>query len=898
MNSYLQSLAQVFAQEVGTDLPKYTFVFPNHRAGLFFRKHLCKALKQPIFAPKIITINECFASFTELRVADQLTLLLRLYQLYAEHRVNAEPLEQFLHWGKMMLSDFSEVDNHLIKDVKSLYALVEDMRDIDVHFASLSPKQIEAIKSFWNEFHQSSSNNSGGIMHEQFIRTWQLLYPLYTGLQKSLLTDQLAYEGLLHRHVIEHWDEIAEDQFGVQYVFIGFNAMTESERQLMLKLQQMDRADFYFDYNDLTLQDPQNSASRFMQDNQLLFRSRYQVPYQDNCSPLKDKQINLITVSSSVSQAHQVHDVLSQIKDSVSDWTRTAVVLPNEELLIPLLHTIPSDIDKVNVTMGYPLRATPSYMLMAFPEQEISPMPEDHQEFINRVRQELHQRRNNNNSESIYQMLKIVDRVEQAIYNHPNIPFSVQAVQQLLKMLTMEMTIPYTGEPLEGLQIMGVLETRALEFDNIIITDFNDDQYPGHTRNNSFIPYTLRRGFDLPTIERQDAIFAYNFYRMLSHANKIWFIANTHADDQHSGELSRYYYQLLWQYQIPIEHIIISDKLQSSTPERLPISKTQKILDGLTKFYASSSQKRHLSATALGEYLRCQKSFYYKYIENIHDKDVDESVSISNMTFGEVYHEIMQHLYTPYEGKLVHENDIATLKQNVYDDQYWANLRQLEKLQGDELADKVIRNCVYTTLEHDLRLVPFEYYKSELETSRTLYIPSLQQDLSFFGKIDRVDVKSNQMRVIDYKTGSATLDFTSMPEIFGCAKNTDESEEIALRNEGNKYILQTLLYCWLLEEDKRIQTLQEKHANSLGIAPNIYSIRQLHDQSKPTYLHRKDEEILYTADVAQEFVTQLTELIEEIYNPEIPFSPTEFTRSCQNCYLSQICLLPQKKEDA
>ena len=898
MNSYLQSLAQVFAQEVGTDLPKYTFVFPNHRAGLFFRKHLCKAIKQPIFAPKIITINECFASFTELRVADQLTLLLRLYQIYAEHRTNAEPLEQFLHWGKMMLSDFSEIDNHLIKDVKSLYALVEDMRDIDLHFASLSPKQIEAIKSFWKEFHQSSSNNNGGLMHEQFIRTWQLLYPLYIGLQKSLLTDQLAYEGLLHRHVIEHWDEVAEDQFGIQYVFIGFNAMTESERQLMIKLQEMDRADFYFDYNDYTLQDPQNSASRFMQDNQLLFRSRYQIPRQELCSPLNDKQISLITVSSSVSQAHQVHEVLSQIKDSVSDWTRTAVVLPNEELLIPLLHTIPIDIDKVNVTMGYPLRATPSYMLMAFPEQEISPMPEDHQEFIDRIRQELHQRRNNNNSESIYQMLKIVDRVEQAIYNHPNIPFSVQAVQQLLKMLTMEMTIPYTGEPLEGLQIMGVLETRALEFDNIIITDFNDDQYPGHTRNNSFIPYTLRRGFDLPTIERQDAIFAYNFYRMLSHANKIWFIANTHADDQHSGELSRYYYQLLWQYQIPIEHIIISDKLQSSTPERLPISKTQKILDGLTKFYASSSQKRHLSATALGEYLRCQKSFYYKYIENIHDKDVDESVSISNMTFGEVYHEIMQHLYTPYEGKLVHENDIATLKQNVYDDQYWANLRQLEKLQGDELADKVIRNCVYTTLEHDLRLVPFEYYKSELETSRTLYIPSLQQDLSFFGKIDRVDVKSNKMRVIDYKTGSATLDFTSMPEIFGCTKNTDESEEIALRNEGNKYILQTLLYCWLLETDKRTQTLQEKHANSLSMAPNIYSIRQLHDQSKPTYLHRKDEEILYTADIAQEFVTQLTELIEEIYNPEIPFSPTESTRSCQNCYLSQICLLPQKKEDA
>ena len=404
MNSYLQSLAQVFAQEVGSDLSKYIFVFPNHRAGLFFRKYLCKALTQPIFAPKVITINECFASFTDLRVADQLTLLLRLYKLYAQCRTNAEPLEQFLHWGKMMLSDFSEIDNHLVKDVKSLYALVEDMRDIDVHFASLSPKQIDAIKSFWKEFHQSSTNNGGGVMHEQFIRTWQLLYPLYTRLQESLLSDQLAYEGLLHRQVIEHWDEIKEDQLGVQYVFIGFNAMTESERQLMLKLQQMDRADFYFDYSDQILQDPRNSASRFMQDNQLLFRSRYQVPSQGTGLALQDKQISLITVSSSVSQTHQVHEVLSQIKDTISDWTRTAVVLPNEELLIPLLHTIPSEIEKVNVTMGYPLRATATYKLLAYPEQ---PLPEHYEEFIDNIRQELHQNRNNNNMKVSIRCLRL-----------------------------------------------------------------------------------------------------------------------------------------------------------------------------------------------------------------------------------------------------------------------------------------------------------------------------------------------------------------------------------------------------------------------------------------------------------------------------------------------------------
>lgn len=893
MHSYLESIAQVFASKVGIELSQYTFVFPNHRAGLFFRKHLCKALQQPIFAPKIITINECFASLTHLQVADQLTLLLRLYRAYKKRRENAENLEHFLHWGKMMLADFSEVDNHCVKDVKSLYALVEDMHDIDVHFASLQPEQINAIKRFWQEFHASYENNNGNHMHQQFIRTWQLLYPLYCDLREDLLKEGLAYEGLLHRQVLESWDSITEDTFSKQYVFIGFNAMTESERQLMLNLQQMGRADFYFDYSDHLLRDEQNAASRFMQDNQLLFRSRYTLP-DVITTPLEEKDITLITVSSSVSQAHQVHEVLDRLKDNVIDWTRTAVVLPNEELLIPLLHTIPSDIQKINVTMGYPLRATQPYKLMAYPEKEMD-ISQDTKVFFEQMFQALHEMLNANNTESIYQMLKVVERVQHASLEYTDIDFSVQAVQQLLKMLSMEMTIPYTGEPLEGLQIMGVLETRALEFDNIIITDFNDDTYPGRSRNNSFIPYTLRRGFNLPTIERQDAIFSYNFYRMLSHAKNIWFIANTHADEQHSGELSRYYYQLLWQYQLPIKHIIINDKLLSNIPERLPISKTSKAMEALEDFVRGG--KRNLSATALGDYLRCPKYFYYKYLERIREKDRDETITISDATLGEVYHEIMQDLYTPLEGKQVLTADLEERKRLVYDDDDWRKRKPLEKLLGDELAEKIIRNSVYDTLEHDLKLTPFEYIKSELAARRTIHLPNFDKEISLFGKIDRLDVKQNQMRVIDYKTGSAHLEYSTMAEVFGRSKKVEE-EETSIRNEGNRYILQTLLYCWMAEANQEIKQVQEKYADTLIKAPNIYSVRQLHNDSKPTYVHHKEDEILYTEDIAQDFVEQLSGLLEEIYNPSIPFSPVQDQKKCEGCYLSEICLLQQQKEDA
>lgn len=885
MQSKLQRIAETFVREAGDKLQSYTFVFPNHRAGLFFRKYISQYVQKPIFAPRVISINECFASLSDLLVVDQLTLQLRLYRVYSHLRADAEPLETFLHWGKMMLADFSEVDNHLVQDVQSLYALVEDMHDIDSHFANLSDKQIAAIKRFWGEFHLSVSKNDNSKMHTNFVRTWQLLYPLYKGLQEDLLKDNLAYEGLLHRQVIEHWDEISPDKFNEQYVFIGFNAMTESERQLMLRLQEMGRADFYFDYDAEFLRDKHNAASMFMLDNLRDLHSRYEIPA---ITKQTDQQIKLISVSSSTSQTHQVHDILSQIKGEVTDWTRTAVVLPNEELLIPLIHTIPSDIDKINVTMGYPLRATSIYMLVAYPEQYISPTIQDSGACIQLMRTHIGQQLNPDTSESIYLMLKTLDRIEEAIHTYSDISFTAQSVQQLLKMLTMEMTIPYTGEPLEGLQIMGVLETRALDFDNIIITDFNDDIYPGRSRGNSFIPYTLRRGFDLPTVERQDAIFAYNFYRMLSHAKNVWFIANTHADEQHSGELSRYYYQLIWQYQLPIERITVTEQLQSAISENLPITKTADVQRLLSKYYTSTTEKGYLSASSLAEYLRCQKAFYFQFLERIRDKATDDSVSISDRTLGIVLHSIMQRLYTPLEGKQVTSSDIQLLMNNVNNESYWKSLPELKDLQGDELAERVVRSCVTNTLYYDYENAPFEYITSEKIVRRTIHLPSINQDIAFGGTIDRIDIKANHMRVIDYKTGSVKLEYTNMSDVFGKTIQAN-NEDISVRKQGNKYILQTLLYCWMLENDPLAVQEQAKRGNMLELAPHLFPTRQLHDVTTNTCLHDKNDSLFYSGLIPQEFIEELTSLLDEIFNPDIPFSPTEDKAKCKDCYLAEIC---------
>ena len=851
----LSRLALTFAREVGSSLPQYTFVFPNHRAGLFFRKYLSQAVDKPVFSPEILTINECFAQLTDLRLADQLTLLVRLYDLYRHLRPDAEPIEQFLYWGKMMLSDFSEIDNHLIPNVEALFYAVRDLHDIDDRFRYLTDNQRDAIHRFWGEFLTSEAHHPDSTMHPHFLRTWQLLYPLYTSLRQNLLSDGLAYDGLLHREVIEHLDSIDPQRLKQHYVFVGFNALTESERQLMLHLQALGRADFYFDYENYRLRDPENRASLFMEDNRRLFHSRYTLPASDNT---RDPQCRLISVPSTISEAHEVYHILRELYTDTPnpDYTRTAVVLPDEQLLIPLLGCFPPEVEKINVTMGYPLRATSLYMPVAYPEQFLSPMPASAPDYIAQIRDLLTSMRTDENAEGVYQLLKVLDKMTAVLTRYPDVPFSVEAAQQVLRMLTMEASIPYVGEPLNGLQVMGVLETRALDFDNIIITGFNDDLYPGRTRSNSFVPYILRKGFGLPTPERQDAIFAYNFYRMLSYAKRVWFITNSTADEQHSGEVSRYFYQLQWQYHVPVQHETVVSPLNTpATDSRAEVPKTEEMLQTFRDYVSKG-----ISPSALNKYLRCQKQFYYRYVLRIHEPEQDEEISVTDLTLGTVLHDTIQHLYQPYEGKMLTASVIETLRAGFAANA--ANDGFLDALKGDILAEQVVRSYVRNILDFDLTQVPLRYVAAEYPCSRTLSVPGVG-DVRFYGKIDRIDERQGTTRIIDYKTGKTDLEFRDMAQVFD-------------RKQNKSQVLQTLFYCWL--------------TGNGDTSPHIYPVRRMAGaENTETAIHLKGEDGLLFQDVEQDFLEALQALLQEIFDISQPFLPTNDTRSCNTCPFAVLC---------
>ena len=865
MRSKLHAIAQTFVTQVGSDLPRYTFVFPNHRAGLFFRKYLSQYVDKPMFAPRVMSINECFSELSDLQVADQLTLLLRLYSEYQRLKPNAETLDQFIYWGKMMLADFSEIDNHLVPHVEALFASVHDLHAIEERFQYLTDNQRKALARFWKEFQDSDKHHPNVEMHKRFLHTWDLLHPLYSALRENLLCDGLAYEGMLHREVLERWQSIPQESFREQYVFLGFNALTASERELMLRLQEMGKADFYFDYDSPYLRDPQNKASLFMEENLRLFTSRFPIPDSRLATPSNDiGDITLVSVPSTVGEVHEVNRILSEIIPTDShDLTRTAVVLPDEQLLIPLLNVFPKSVSKINVTMGYPLRATSLYMPVAYPEQYLIPMPDTADAFIVQMREYLLSLRNDDNAEGVYQLIKVLDRLQTALVAYPYIAFTVADVQQLLKMLTLETTIPYVGEPLDGLQVMGVLETRALDFDNVIITGFNDDLYPGRTSNNSYVPYTLRCGFDLPTPDRQNAIFAYNFYRMLSYAKRVWFITNSTADEQHSGEVSRYFYQLKWQYGVDVKQVVAVNQLvMPSNKECEPILKDARV-----------GELSRLSASALGTYLRCPKLFYYKYIERIQEPEIDESVSVSEATLGNVLHAIMYVIYTPYVGQTITSSILENLLRQINDDAYWESLSPLQDLKGDKLAEKVVRSYVNNILNYDYTRTPFQLLAAE-QPIRVV----LPNDMTINATLDRIDNKAGLVRVVDYKTGKADLEYTSMADVFGVVPLA-EGETYALRKKGNAYVLQTMLYCWILSD------------TYAQISPTIYPARRLSDVSITTSVHTSsnDDPLLFDDGLKQEFMSELNTLVDEIRNLEIPFLPTTDTHICENCPFVQLC---------
>lgn len=958
MNSFLYRVAEVFYQNFENKINAFTFVFPNRRAGIFFQKYLSQMAEKPIFSPEIVTIDECFFAASELQTADRLSMIFSLYNIYKELSNSEESFDNFVFWGETLLSDFNEVDKYRV-NAQQLFTNATELKEIDKLFNVYTENQIEAIREFWKSFVPVNESRS----QLDFLATWEILFPLYEKFRSKLKIENSGYEGMIFRDVIEkltdnsnvHWFE------NKQFVFIGFNALNPCEKTLMSVLQKRDQADFYWDYEASELRDTNNPASLFFVENTKLFPSKFVI--EPATESLNEKKIELLSIPSAIGQVKQIYHTLQNLHPGDSEeksFLKTAVVLPDENLLLPLLYSIPASITKINVTMGYPMSLTPVAGLMdnifelhkrkkeingeiKFYHLTVSNIL-NHQfialicgEVIGTISNQMVQKNliyvdaatlqknrllrmifnpeidydsfldyllnllkllynewyniKTDASEAhlesgfLYQYYTTVNRIagvikEQAV----DFKVNMDTLMRLIKQLTQGISIPFVGEPLEGLQIIGTLETRGLDFENVLISSFNEGVYPGKSFNNSFIPYHLRKGYGLPTYEHQDAITSYNFYRLIHRAKNVYFFSDSRIDKGNTGEVSRFFHQLKYHYNLDIVEKKVVYDISFASNQQIKIEKNQIILEKLKSYQQSRTPEMALSASSINTYIQCPLQFYFKNIERI-ETSAEVSDNIETDMFGNIFHDVMAAIYKPFKGKLVQSADInSILKDNkniikLLSESFAYYLYKKNRgvavdLQGNSLLiSKVLLKYIHGILEHDLRYTPFIYINGEEYCETTLETKFGKINLK--GYIDRIDEKDGRIRILDYKTGRGSLNFRSWDELF------DHDVDPQKRP---KNILQTFFYGLLYKHKTNITT----------ITPGILYTRDIFDEQFSTELCLKEEKnsrsvIQNYFDYESEFISRLTSCIEEIFNPDIPFVQTNMTDACGYCDFKTIC---------
>lgn len=957
MTPFLQQIASLFYQQYGAEVSGLAFVFPNRRTGLFFQKYLSEVADKPLFSPTILTINDLFVQLSGKQTADRINMLFMLYDIYVRHSGSTETFDEFLYWGEMLLNDFDDVDKYMA-DARMLFTNVTDLREIENDFSFLDAEQIAAIRTFWSSFYPKGDSPN----QEEFLAVWKILYTLYNDLRDALAAEGRGYEGMIFREVVEQMEQNnCCDLPYTKVVFVGLNALSVAEERFLIQLQKRGIADFYWDYASDKVTDPNNKASYFVERNLKNFPSQYPLPAEEKV----DTEIEVIGIPSGIGQAKQVYTLLNELckEDEMSpeEALRTAIILPDEHLLIPVLNAIPEQIRRINVTMGYPLAGTPVASLMeyilalqknvryvdrqpVFYFRDVLPIlnhryisstcPEivnalvkdiaennriyisaadlgktdllsvlflpvtdvnTFSDYLINVLQELNkvmhalssgeeeedatQRTNDLEQEFIFHYFTTVNRMKE-IMQDAGIEMKIDTYFRLLKRVTDTITIPFRGEPLSGLQIMGVLETRALDFDRLIILSMNEGIFPLRKAANSFIPYNLRRGFGLPTYEHQDSVWAYHFYRLIYRANHVSLLYDTRSNGLQTGEVSRFVHQLHYHYEVPLQNKLVVYNVSSAKTPALQVKKTDEVMQRLNAFHKGGN--RAISASAVNTYLDCPLKFYFSVVEGIQEEE-EVSETIESNVFGSILHKVMEELYMPLCGKIVTADLLKAIKKDTpvltgaiaraFAEIFFMS-DVVRPLTGQNfLIGEMIRKYVEKILERDSKLTPFRYIESERKINRLFTLGDNRTEIQLKGFIDRIDEVRDAVRIIDYKSGSGTSVFTSVESLF------DKEDK-----DRAKAVMQVFMYSWMLGAAPAGKTIQ----------PGIYYMRTLFSDSFDASVSRriertKTEPVTDFSAYSEAFEGELRRCLDEIFGRETPFTQTTTEKACAWCPFKDIC---------
>lgn len=958
MASFLENIAKYYLNSYNTeDLHKLCFIFPNKRSGTFFRKHI-QDLSDNIFVyPEIITISDWINELTQANEIGKIQQLFILYSAYRDILIENESseipsFEDFIFWGDTILNDFNDCDKYIVNP-EYLFSNLKDIKNINTDY--LTPEQKELLRdffgmenipesrgdNFWINF-SDSENSSENV--DRFIHFWELLLPLYKRFNDILLDNKMCYSGMSYRKAVEILQQ-KEDFNYEKYIFIGFNMLSTSEYKIFDILKKKNLADFFWDFNSPLIKDPQNKASKFISK----YIKHFKSPITEEDNVLYPK-IEVINVPSNIGQVKYVESLIENLKNENpdSDLLKTAIVLPDENMLMPMISFIPDNIDKVNITMGFPfknsslasfikllstlhLKATSSggerkyfyddmksILLHPFIKDidgvtEILNILEDKRAYF--VSSQLFQNyailkdifsndldvSNQNfiilylgellsDIESLMEETKTSYKLElkfisdlKVILSQLNgyvddyrVNINEKSAFFLIERLLNLSTVSFEGEPLEGLQIMGILESRCLDFDNIIMMSMNEKIFPKKHFAKTFIPISLRTGFGLSTLEYQESIFAYYFYRLISRAKNVYLIYDSRTQGSNSGEPSRYIYQLKYLYDHQnLQFITGQFKISTTNKKNISVNKDASLMSKINLFRTEGSEK-YLSASSINTYIDCQLKFYFNQIENIiGDIIVDDY--IDSATFGTIIHNVLSKLYIPYTNKTLSKTDFQDIKGKQLDHtitqevnkEYFhkTDLDLDQELIGEGiLIGKTVKYIIESVIDYDSQIEHLEFVQSE---KKEYCHWDINDHLSINLKqyIDRVDNADGILRIVDYKTGKDDISVKSIEDMFIPNK------------KRQKAILQLLIYC---------NVYHQLHPETQIIKPIIYKLKEI-KKGNNFFIKFGNEELLDYRDVNKEFLEELSKVLYSLFDSKIPFAQTSNIDMCEYCEFAQIC---------
>lgn len=961
MEYFLERIAKLLYAENGNRLNTHCLVFPNRRAGLFFKKYLAVELEKPIWTPAVMTISDLFGSLSTLQPAENEILLFELYKIYRSISKTQESFDDFYFWGDMLLNDFDDVDKYLA-DASKLFQNVQDLRKIDQQFGGLTEDQVEIVQKFWVNFNPEKPTDE----KSKFISIWSILNTLYNEFRRLLKEKNLAYEGMIFRDVVENEDLINSERIKWEMVhFIGFNALNECEKRLMLKLKENGKAKFYWDYdNSYVKQNELNSAGFFLRDNLRIFGNDMPVDWNYNTllsSGSSEVRRRIIDTSSDVAQVKILKQLLREIPDLTAENAHhTSIVLADENLLLPVLTSLPEDAGDINITMGYPLKQTSVYSLVVhlldmqrnarivdnvvlfnytdvlrvlknplisgfMDESEISIITEivannliwissdrfkvfeklseifirplsssqisDYLKYILSLVASNDTTEKVNNSvpksilnEFIYRVILSINRLD-AIAGSPDISISIDTWTRLLERLLRMQAVPFSGEPLSGIQIMGILETRTLDFKNLIVLSVNEGILPAVTTSSSFIPFSLREAFRLPSVNHQESVYAYHFYRLLHRVENVTFLFNSNPEGLRSGEMSRFLQQMKYEPSLNPEFRNLSFEIKNPASPVKIIGRTEEHSKQLLTEYETGNRVKILSPSAINTWLNCSMKFYYRYVNGLKEPE-KVSGEIDPAIFGTMLHTAMKNIYAGYIGKVLSQDIIEAILINkqAISDQIKSAINEKFRRENDTLLainEMMVREVLYKyitrVLEMDRTAAPFAI----LAVEKLVRFPVIfktedgEHAIMAGGIIDRVDLKEGLTRIVDYKTGKIADAISTVADLFEDDRNKDYDGW-----------LQTLLYC----EGFLTETPGYK------VRPSVYKLAKSPDENDSDKLRIKESHAgeFFLEDyniVKQEFVEALETTVSSIFSAKKPFIMTSDIRNkCSYCPYRILCM--------